>query len=78
LFLKHDSDGKILIVSVYEDDLIYTGNDVHMMDKFKRSMKERFAMTDLRNSLLLLCQALKLNLSQQHLVPVSVFGLEMC
>jgi hypothetical protein len=78
LFLKHDSDGKILIVSVYVDDLIYTENDVHMMDKFKRSMKERFAMTDLRNSLLLLCQALKLNLSQQHLVPVSVFGLEMC
>jgi hypothetical protein len=36
-----------LIVSVYVDDLIYTGNDEHMMENFKKSMKERFAMTDL-------------------------------
>jgi hypothetical protein len=47
LFVKYDGKGKILIVSVYVDDLIYTGNDEHMMENFKKSMKERFAMTDL-------------------------------
>ncbi|GAU44523.1 hypothetical protein TSUD_82300 [Trifolium subterraneum] len=39
--------GKILIVSVYVDDLIYTGNDELMMAEFKASMKDKFAMTDL-------------------------------
>ncbi|PNX85541.1 copia-type polyprotein, partial [Trifolium pratense] len=38
---------KILIVSIYVDDLIYNGNDVLMMDEFKVSMKDKFAMTDL-------------------------------
>ncbi|KAK2427210.1 putative mitochondrial protein [Trifolium repens] len=47
LFVKVDDKGKILIVSVYVDDLIYTGNDEHMMRNFKRSMREMFAMTDL-------------------------------
>ncbi|GAU51565.1 hypothetical protein TSUD_244720 [Trifolium subterraneum] len=32
---------------VYVDDLIYTGNDQHMMHKFKKPMKEKFAMSDL-------------------------------
>jgi hypothetical protein len=39
--------GKILIVSLYVDDLIYTGNDLKMIEEFKESMKGRFAMTDL-------------------------------
>ncbi|XP_045831131.1 uncharacterized mitochondrial protein AtMg00810-like [Trifolium pratense] len=39
--------GKILIVSLYVDDLIYTGNDKQMMGEFKSSMKKKFAMTDL-------------------------------
>ncbi|CAJ2652613.1 unnamed protein product [Trifolium pratense] len=39
--------GKILIVSLYVDDLIYTGNDKQMMEEFKSSMKKKFAMTDL-------------------------------
>ncbi|GAU26480.1 hypothetical protein TSUD_294490 [Trifolium subterraneum] len=37
----------ILIVSVYVDDLIYTGNNQEMMDDFKRSMREKFAMSEL-------------------------------
>jgi hypothetical protein len=32
---------------LYVDDLIYTGNDDELIDTFKRSMRERFAMTDL-------------------------------
>ena len=37
----------ILIVSLYVDDLIFTGNDELMFTKFKSSMKHEFDMTDL-------------------------------
>jgi hypothetical protein len=40
-------EGKMLIVSLYVDDLIYTGNDVIMFESFKHSMKGRFAIIDL-------------------------------
>lgn len=46
LFVKTEG-GKILVVSLYVDDLIYTGNDVGMCEKFKKSMKLEFDMTDL-------------------------------
>jgi hypothetical protein len=47
LFVKQGRKNKILIVSIYVDDLIYTGNDAGLMNEFKESMKEKFAMTDL-------------------------------
>ncbi|KAL0844254.1 hypothetical protein Bca101_017500 [Brassica carinata] len=47
LFVKTSTRGNSLYVSVYVDDLIYTGNDTSMMDEFKKSMEEEFAMTDL-------------------------------
>jgi hypothetical protein len=47
LFVKYAPNRKILIVSLYVDDLIYTGNDVDMMHEFKQSMMKEFAMTDL-------------------------------
>lgn len=47
LFVKQNSGGKILIVSVYVDDLIYTGDDEQMMLEFKESMMKVFDMTDL-------------------------------
>ncbi|GAU22710.1 hypothetical protein TSUD_138340 [Trifolium subterraneum] len=47
LFVKYGSNSKILIVSLYVDDLICTGNDVHMIYGFKESMKKLLAMTDL-------------------------------
>ena len=47
LFIKRGDGGKILIVSLYVDDLIFTGNDVSMFVKFKNSMKLEFDMTDL-------------------------------
>ncbi|GAU29997.1 hypothetical protein TSUD_160820 [Trifolium subterraneum] len=46
LFIKHVED-KILIVSLYVDDLIYTGNDSKLFEDFKHSMQGKFAMTDL-------------------------------
>ncbi|MCH85372.1 hypothetical protein A2U01_0006218, partial [Trifolium medium] len=47
LFVKQSSQGKLLIVSLYVDDLIYTGNDEEMFESFKNSMRSKFAMTDL-------------------------------
>ncbi|RVW35655.1 Retrovirus-related Pol polyprotein from transposon TNT 1-94 [Vitis vinifera] len=39
--------GKVLIVSLYVDDLIFTGNDELMFAEFKHSLKHEFDMTDL-------------------------------
>nr|KYP44456.1 Retrovirus-related Pol polyprotein from transposon TNT 1-94 [Cajanus cajan] len=47
LFLKHTLDERVLIVSLYVDDLIYTSNDESLMSAFKNSMKKEFDMTDL-------------------------------
>ncbi|XP_026378578.1 uncharacterized protein LOC113273018 [Papaver somniferum] len=37
----------ILIVSLYVDDLIFTGNDVHMIEQFKREMMMKYEMSDM-------------------------------
>lgn len=47
LFFKWSKEGKILIINVYVDDLIYTGDDELMMSEFKSSMQKEFDMTDL-------------------------------
>lgn len=47
LFLKHEDGGKCLIISLYVDGLIYIGNDVELCEKFKKSMKLEFDMSDL-------------------------------
>ena len=47
LFTKVKEGGKLLMVSVYVDDLIFTGNDEAMFEKFKNSMKQEFDMSDL-------------------------------
>ena len=47
LFIKTNKGGKILIVNLYVDDLIFTGNDDFMFAKFKNSMLREFDMTDL-------------------------------
>jgi len=47
LFTKTRKEGNILIISLYIDDLIYTGNDELMISEFKNSMKHEFDMTDL-------------------------------
>jgi len=46
LFTK-TSQGNILIVSLYVDDLLFTGNNKYMCEEFKSSMKMEFDMTDL-------------------------------
>ncbi|KAK2407959.1 putative mitochondrial protein [Trifolium repens] len=47
LFIKSGEGGKILIVCLYVDDLIFTGNDETMFSDFKSSMMADFDMTDL-------------------------------
>lgn len=39
--------GKYLIISLYVDDLIFTGDDERMISDFKSSMMREFEMTDL-------------------------------
>ena len=47
LFIKTGKGGKILIVCLYVDDLIFIGNDEIMFAKFKKSMILEFDMTNL-------------------------------
>ncbi|BBG92824.1 ADP glucose pyrophosphorylase large subunit 1, partial [Prunus dulcis] len=47
LFTKRNREGKIIIVSIYVDDLIFTGDDEDMMSEFKSSMLREFDMSDL-------------------------------
>ena len=48
LFVKTEEGGKrFLIVSLYVDDLIFTGNDACMFESFKSSRKVEFDMMDL-------------------------------
>nr|GEZ09403.1 putative RNA-directed DNA polymerase [Tanacetum cinerariifolium] len=47
LFIKRISDGSLLLVNIYVDDLFYTGNNEQMLKEFKSSMKGEFEMTDL-------------------------------
>ena len=46
LYIK-ESDGKILIVVLYVDDLFFTSSDDFLIVDFKEVMKSEFAMTDL-------------------------------
>lgn len=47
LFTKVSKQGKHLIISLYVDDLIYTGDDEVMLCEFKNSMMNEFDMSDL-------------------------------
>ncbi|KAM1775099.1 hypothetical protein ACFX12_044389 [Malus domestica] len=47
LYTKTESNNKTLIVSIYVDDVVYTGNDAAMMEEFKEEMMKRYEMTDL-------------------------------
>ena len=42
-----EKDGKILIVVLYVDDVIFTGNDIYLIENFKSVMKDEFEMTDM-------------------------------
>ena len=43
--MKTDPPGNILLVCIYVDDMIYTGN--LMLQEFKKVMQKEFEMTDM-------------------------------
>ena len=45
LYIKGDQQGKVLIVCIYVDDIIYIGN--MLLSEFKEAMKREFEMTSL-------------------------------
>eukprot|EP00253_Pinus_taeda_P013886 PITA_13886 len=46
LYIK-EKDGKILIVVLYVDDVIFTGNDEYLIEYFKTVLKLEFEITDM-------------------------------
>eukprot|EP00253_Pinus_taeda_P025350 PITA_25350 len=46
IYIK-EKDGKLLIVMLYVNDVIFTGNDDYLIENFILVMKEEFEMTDL-------------------------------
>lgn len=47
LYTKNQGNSDTLIVSLYVDDLIYTGNNKKMIRDFKEDMMRTFEMSDL-------------------------------
>ncbi|XP_048235722.1 uncharacterized mitochondrial protein AtMg00810-like [Ricinus communis] len=47
LFVKVENNGKLLLVCLYVDDFLFTGNDHTIFDEFKKSMMAEFDMSDL-------------------------------
>ena len=55
MFLKISSQGMFLLVCLYIDDLIFTGNDETLLSSFKHSMMKEFEMTNLGRMRYFLC-----------------------
>lgn len=47
LFIKSEEGGRYLVVSLYVNDLLFTGNDEATFERFKNSMKQEYDMSDL-------------------------------
>lgn len=47
LFIKVNKGGKILIINIYVNDLMFTKNDEYIFGEFKNSMMHQFDMSDL-------------------------------
>jgi hypothetical protein len=46
LYMKHKGT-RVLIVSLYVDDMLVTGDDTRLVEEFKQEMMQAFEMTDL-------------------------------
>lgn len=49
LYIKSQDSGDLVIVSLYVDDLVFTGSNIEMIEIFKRDMMASFEMSDLGN-----------------------------
>ncbi|RVW58020.1 Retrovirus-related Pol polyprotein from transposon RE1 [Vitis vinifera] len=47
LYVKSKDNSQILIVALYVDDLIFTGNDEKMVEKFRNEMMKKYEMSDM-------------------------------
>ncbi|GKV53076.1 hypothetical protein SLEP1_g59622 [Rubroshorea leprosula] len=47
LYVKEDKIGGFVLVCLYVDDLIFTGNNANMFEEFKKAMTQEFEMTDI-------------------------------
>ena len=47
MFYKHLVDGKIVILIVYVDDIILTGDDIDGLEKLKRVLANEFEVKDI-------------------------------
>ena len=47
MFFKHSSDGKIVVLIVYVDDIILTGDDEAKMINLKNTLSQEFEIKDL-------------------------------
>ncbi|KAM1079184.1 hypothetical protein ACFX2B_013776 [Malus domestica] len=47
LYTKVENKSEILIVSIYVDDVVFTGNSKKMVDEFRNEMMGKYEMTDL-------------------------------
>ncbi|CAL5391936.1 unnamed protein product [Camellia sinensis] len=47
LYIKRQGTAGIVIVSLYVDDLVFTGNDEKLIEDFKREMMKKYEMSDL-------------------------------
>ncbi|GKV50107.1 hypothetical protein SLEP1_g56822 [Rubroshorea leprosula] len=47
LYIKENKTGGFMLVCLYVDDLIFTGNNANMFEEFKKAMTQEFEMTDI-------------------------------
>ncbi|CAL2243101.1 unnamed protein product [Prunus armeniaca] len=47
LYTRSDNKGGLIIVSIYVDDIVYTGNSEMMLIEFQRERMQRYEMSDL-------------------------------
>lgn len=60
LYVKYSEFGDIVIICLYVDDLIFTGNNLKLISEFREALISRFEMTDMG----LMCYFLGLEVSQ--------------
>jgi len=47
LYTRSDLEGNLIIVSIYVDDIVYTGSSERLLSEFKREMMQRYEMSDI-------------------------------
>ncbi|KAI5337491.1 hypothetical protein L3X38_016762 [Prunus dulcis] len=47
LYVKTSENSGVIIVSLYVDDIVYTGNSPQMLEEFRKDMMKHYEMTDL-------------------------------